>query len=66
MAEEIVPIQENEYNELLLQTVAVIENARINIARHIAASSSNTYWKIGKLLQKQFQVRIQTEFKKEI
>jgi predicted nuclease of restriction endonuclease-like (RecB) superfamily len=50
MAEELVPIQKNEYNELLLQTVAVIENARINIARHIAASSSNTYWKIGRLL----------------
>lgn len=25
MAEELVPIQENEYKELLLQTVAVIE-----------------------------------------
>lgn len=50
MAEEIVPIQENEYNELLLQTVAVIERARINVARHIAVTASNTYWEIGKLL----------------
>ena len=50
MAEGLFPIQENEYNELLLQTVAIIENVRINIVRHIAASSSNTYWKIDKLL----------------
>lgn len=50
MAEEIVPIQENEYIELLLQTVAVIERARINVARHIAVTASNTYWEIGKLL----------------
>ena len=32
MAEEPVPIQENEYKELLLQTVAVIECARIYVA----------------------------------
>ena len=44
MVEELFPIQENEYNELLLQTVAVIENARINVARRIAATASNTYW----------------------
>ena len=50
MAEELVPIQENEYKELLLQTVAVIERARINVARRIATTASNTYWEIGRLL----------------
>ena len=48
--EELIPIQENEYKELLLQTVAVIEHARINVARRIAATTSNTYWEIGRLL----------------
>lgn len=42
MAEELFPILESEYKELLLQTVAVIERARINVARRIAASASNT------------------------
>ena len=50
MAEDMVPIQENEYKELLLQTVAVIEHARINVARRIALTASNTYWEIGRLL----------------
>lgn len=50
MEEELVPIQEKAYNELLLQAVAVIEHARIKVARHIAATASNTYWEIGKLL----------------
>ena len=50
MAEELVPIQENEYKKLLLQTVAVIERARINVARRIATTASNTYWEIGRLL----------------
>lgn len=50
MAEELVPMQENDYKELLLQSVAVIEHARIKVNRHIAAIASNIYWKIGKLL----------------
>lgn len=50
MAEELFPIQESDYNELLLQTVAVIEHVRIKVTRHIAATASNTYWEIGKLL----------------
>ena len=50
MAEELVPIQENDYKELLLQTVAVIEHARVKVARHITATANNTYWEIGKLL----------------
>ena len=34
MAEELVPIQENEYKELLRQAVAVIENARASVVFH--------------------------------
>ena len=49
MAEELVPIQKNDYNELLLQTVAVIEHARIKVARYNAAIASNSYCEIGKL-----------------
>lgn len=44
MAEEPVSIYENDYNELLLQTIAVIEHARIKVGRHVAATESNTYW----------------------
>lgn len=40
MAEELVPIQENDYKELLLQTVAVIEHARVKVARHITATAN--------------------------
>lgn len=40
MAEELVPIQENDYKELLLQTVAVIEHARVKVARHNTATAS--------------------------
>lgn len=50
MAKDIVVIQENEYNEILRQAVAVIENSRTILARQIAVTASNTYWEIGKLL----------------
>jgi len=50
MTNEVIHINENEYKEILLQTVAVIETARSNIARHVAATASNTYWEIGKIL----------------
>ena len=50
MTEELFPIQENEYNELLRQAVAVIENARASIAFHLATTASNTHWEIGRLL----------------
>ena len=46
MAEELVPIQENDYKEILLQTVAVIEHARVKVVSHIAAAASNTYLEI--------------------
>ena len=44
MAKELVSIHENDYNELLLQTIAVIEHARIKVGRHVAGTESNTYW----------------------
>ena len=50
MANEIIQFKESDYSELLQQAVAVIENARTSIARHIASAASNTYWEIGKLL----------------
>ena len=40
-------IQENDYKEILLQAVAVIENAHTNIVRHLATTISSTYWKIA-------------------
>ena len=39
-----------EYKELLLQAVAVIESARCRLARQAAATTNETYWEIGKLL----------------
>lgn len=39
-----------DYNELLQQAVAVLENARTTISRSIAGSISNAHWEIGKLL----------------
>lgn len=50
MTKDTVVIQENEYNEILRQAVAVIENSRTILARQMAATASNTYWEIGKLL----------------
>ncbi len=40
-----------DYNELLQHAVAVLENARIAIARSVAGNVSNAHWEIGKLLQ---------------
>ena len=50
MANEIIQINESEYKAILLQAVAVIENARQSVARHIATIACNTHWNIGKLL----------------
>ncbi len=44
------PFKSDEYKELLLQAVAVIESARFRLARQVAATSNDTYWEIGKLL----------------
>ena len=40
----------DEYKELLLQAVAVIESARCRLARQAASTANETYWEIGKLL----------------
>ena len=40
----------DEYKEILLQAVAVIESARCRLARQVATTSNDTYWEIGKLL----------------
>ena len=58
MEKEIALIQEQEYNEILRQAVAVIEGARTSVARHMAATASNTYWEIGKLL---YEKKIESE-----
>ena len=61
MVEGLFPIQENEYNELLLQTVAVIDNASTSIALHLAATASNTNWETGKLLHEKNDWSIKKE-----
>ena len=50
MAKEPQKLQETDYNEILQQAVAVINETRVNIARQLNASENTAYWKIGKLL----------------
>ena len=50
MKNEIVQINESEYKAILLQAVAVIEDARQSVAMHVATIANNTHWNIGKLL----------------
>lgn len=50
MAKKPLKQQESEYNEILQQAVAVINETRIGIARQLNASENTAYWKIGKLL----------------
>ncbi len=40
----------SEYNEILRQAVAVIEAARVKVARAAVSSSNEMHWNIGKLL----------------
>ena len=48
MAEkEIIQMQNNDYDELLLRAVAVIEKTRTDVARHIAIAASNTYGRLA-------------------
>lgn len=47
---ENIEVKREDYEEILLRAVAVIENARNTVAHHIATTVSNTYWAIGKLL----------------
>ena len=41
---------EEDYNELLQQTVAVIESSRLHIAKQLNTVVMSSYWEIGKLL----------------
>lgn len=45
------PLNEEEYNELLRQAVAVIESSRLQIAKQLNAVAMSSYWEIGKLLE---------------
>lgn len=46
------PFNEDEYNELLRQAVAVIEKSRLQIAKQLNTVAMSSYWEIGKLLEK--------------
>lgn len=49
--ETVVPYnQESEYQEILRQAVAVIEEARSKAAHAIVSTSNEMHWNIGKLL----------------
>lgn len=50
MKKNITIPEETNYNEILQQTVIVIENARTKAARAIVASSNEMHWEIGKIL----------------
>ena len=50
MSKDIIHIQEQDYNEILRQTVAIIENTRLQIASKVNESVSSAYWEIGKIL----------------
>ncbi len=43
------PFKSDEYKELLLQAVAVIESARFRLARQVAATSNDT-WLLGEIV----------------
>ena len=44
------PFNEEDYNELLQQAVAVIETSRLRIAKQLNTIARSSYWEIGKLL----------------
>ena len=46
----VMPFGESEYNELLRQAVAVIDQARTTLAIQVNNTVSNAYWNLGKLL----------------
>lgn len=46
----LMPLGEQEYNELLLQAVAEIENARFTLSRQVSSTISGMHWNLGKLL----------------
>lgn len=50
MAHEEIILSESDYNELLLQAVAVFDQARASIAIQANKTISNAYWHLGALL----------------
>ena len=46
----VSPIGESDYNELLRQAVAVIDQARASIALHANSTISAAHWNLGQLL----------------
>lgn len=45
-----LPIRREEYESILQHAVAVIEHARLEIAKHINGNIASAYWEIGKML----------------
>ena len=43
-------IEHGVYEEILRQAVAVIEHARLAIAKHVNTNVASAYWEIGKML----------------
>lgn len=50
MTKKIVLQIESEYGEILQQAVAVIKQARVNVARQLNVGENAAYWEIGKML----------------
>lgn len=50
MTKKIVLQVESEYGEILQQAVAVIKQARVNVARQLNVGENAAYWEIGKML----------------
>lgn len=50
MAIEVLNINESEYNDILIQAVTVIEEARSTAARSVCTSANFAHWSIGKML----------------
>lgn len=50
MTKKIVLQVESEYGEILQQAVAVIKQARVNVARQLNIGENAAYWEIGKML----------------
>ena len=45
-----LPIKREEYESVLQHAIAVIEHARLEIAKHINGNIASAYWEIGKML----------------
>ena len=45
-----LPIKREDYESMLQHAVAVIEHARLEIAKHINGNIASAYWEIGKML----------------